>query len=173
MRRIIDLFFESKFVDDKELVNKKNIFEKNLYYVQDEFREKYKYALLKILFEHNKNHYKKQLIIPEKVKKRTKEYIESSVEIFEWFNETFEKIDNYNKEDYISISDINDILKISEYYQTLSKNEKRNLTKERLIKLFKNNPVYKNYYLDEINTHKDGNKVYAPKRIIGYIVKQI
>jgi hypothetical protein len=123
MRRIIDLLFESKFCDDKELINKVNIFEKNLYYVQDEFREKYKYALIKILFDHNKNHYKNKLIIPESVKKRTLKYVESSVEILEWFNQTYEKIENYTIHTYTKISEINEGLKASEYYNSLDKKE--------------------------------------------------
>lgn len=172
IRRIVDLLFESKFTKDKDIINNSNIFESNIEYVENEFREKYKYALLKILFIHNKNNYKKELIIPEIVKKRTNQYMEKSFEIFEWFNETFEKIEYYTKDDYISISDINDILKISEYYQTLNKNEKRNITKEKLIILFKDNSLYKKSYQDEINSHKDGKKIYIPKRIIGYKIKE-
>ena len=122
--------------------------------------------------EHNKKFSKKELIIPEIVEKRTREYMEQSYEIFEWFNETFEKIENYTENDYVFISDINDTLKLSEYYQTISKNEKRKLTREKLIKLFMENPLYNKYYRDEINTHKDGNKIYIPKRIIGYKIKE-
>ena len=54
MRRIIDLLFGSKFTDDNEIINNTNIFEKNTYYVEEEFRDKYKYALMKILFENKK-----------------------------------------------------------------------------------------------------------------------
>jgi len=172
MRRIIDLLFESKFTDEKELIDNKKIFEKNRYYVQEEFRERYKYALMKILFNHNKNHYKNKLKIPESVKKRTLKYIESSIEIFEWFNETFEKIENYTENDYILISDINNALKISEYYQTISKLEKRKLTKEKLIKIFMENPLYNKYYREEKNTHKDGEKIYIPKHIVGYRLRE-
>jgi hypothetical protein len=159
MRRIIDLLFESKFVDvndNENKINNINIFEKNSYYVQDEFREKYKYALMRILFDNNRDHYKKNLIIPEKVKKRTKEYIESSIEIFEWFNNTYEKIDNYNKNDYISLMEINMELKNSEYYETLPKNEKRKFTKEKIINLFRGNVIYSTYFKEELDTHIDG-----------------
>ena len=66
--------------------------------------------------------YKKGIIESnyEFVKKRTLKYIESSVEILEWFNQTYEKIENYNINDYIKILDIN-----SEYYNSLDKKEKR------------------------------------------------
>jgi len=32
--------------------------------------------------------------------------------------------------------------------------------------------VYKKSYQDEINSHKDGKKIYIPKRIIGYKIKE-
>ncbi len=171
-RRIVDLLFESKFTKDKDLINNTNIFESNVEFVKNEFREKYKYSLIKILFEHNKNNYKKELIIPDIVKKRTTQYMEQSFEIFEWFNETFHKIENYSENDYVSISDINEILKTSEYFGTLSKNEKRKITREKLITLFMDNPFYKKYYQDEINTYKNGMKVFLPKRLIGYKIKE-
>ena len=173
MRRIIDLLFGSKFTDDKEMINNINIFEKNLYYIEDEFREKHKYALMKILFEHNTNHYKKKLIIPESVKKRTLKYVESSVEILEWFNQTYEKIENYTIHNYIKISEINEELKASEYYNSLDKKEKRKLTREKLINLFKTNPIFKNNFNEETETHINGEKFKAPIRITGYKKSEI
>lgn len=173
IRRIIDLLFGSKFTDDNEIINNVNIFEKNTYFVEEEFREKYKYALMKILFEHNKNHYKKKLIIPEEVKKRTLKYVESSVEILEWFNQTYEKMENYNKSDYVKISDINNELKNSEYYNSLDKKDKRNLTREKIVKLFRENPIFKNYFNEETDTYVNGEKFKAPIRLCGYKKREI
>ena len=176
-RRIIDLLFESKFTDDKNLINNIDIFPKKSYYTEEEFRNKYKYALLKILFEHNKNYYyketndnyNKELKIPDKVKKRTKEYMESSIEIFEWFMDTFEKTDDA---EHVTFQDINEILKNSEYYNNLSKFEKRKLTKEKIIILFREHPVYKKNFADEIDTYKNGKKFYLPKRLNNFILKK-
>lgn len=173
IRRIIDLLFSSKFTDEKELINNKNTFEKNGYYVQEEFREKYKYALMKILFEHNKNHYKNKLIIPESVKNRTLKYVESSVEILEWFNQTYEKIENHTIHTYIKISELNEELKNSEYYNSLDKKEKRKLTREKLIKLFSENPVFKNNFREETDTFINGERFKAPIRINGYKKREI
>jgi len=170
MRRIIDLLFESIFTDDKNLINNINIFPKNLYYTKEEFRIKYKYAFLKILFEHNKKHYNKnELKVPEKIKKRTMEYMESSVEIFEWFKETFEKTDG---DEHVTFQEINEILKNSEYYNNLSKFEKRKLTKEKIMTLFREHPVYKNNFADEINTYKNGKKLYLPNRLNNFKFKK-
>jgi phage/plasmid-associated DNA primase len=168
MRRIIDLLFESKFTDDIGLVNNKNIFERNNNYIEEEFRNKYKYALLKILFEHNKNHYKKRLVIPEIINKRTQKYVESSVEIFEWFNQTYEKIDLNTRREYIKISDINEELKNSEYYNSLEKKDKRKLTRDKLISLFRENPIFKNNFSEEIDTEINGERFKAPVRINNY-----
>ena len=97
------------------------------------------------------------------------EYMESSVEIFEWFIETFEKSDN---DTYITFQEINDILKNSEFYNNLNKFEKRKLTKEKIITLFKENPVYKKNYRDELNTHINSIKKYYPKRLNNFILKK-
>lgn len=173
MRRIIDLFFGSKFTDEKEKINNTNIFEKNTYYIEEEFRDKYKYALMKILFEHNKKHYKKKLIVPESVKKRTLKYMESSVEILEWFNQTYEKVENYTIFTYIKISEINEELKNSEYYNSLDKKEKRKLTREKLINLFKENPIFRNNFSEETDTYINGERFKAPIRINGYKKREI
>lgn len=167
-RRIIDLLFGSMFKDNENI--KEKIFKKNIYYTTDEFRERYKSALLKILFEHNKEKYKKDLIKPKEVELRTRKYMEGSVELFEWFNETFEKTGNKNE--HIQISQINNMLKESEYYQTLSKQDKRKLTREKLTKIFKENVIYKKYFRDEENTHVNGKKVKDPKRLLGYKIKE-
>ena len=165
--------FGSKFTDDNEIINNINIFGKKTYYVEDEFREKYKYALMKILLEHNKNHYKKKLIVPESVKKRTLKYVESSVEILEWFNQTYEKMENSKINDYVKISEINNELKNSEYYNSLDKKDKRNLTREKIIKLFRENPIFKNYFSEETDTYVNGEKFKAPIRINGYKKREI
>ncbi len=49
MRRIVDLLFNNIFTNNEDEINNINIFKKNCYNVEEEFREKYKYALMKIL----------------------------------------------------------------------------------------------------------------------------
>lgn len=46
--------------------------------------------------------------------------------------------------------------------------EKRRLTKEKLIKIFKENTLYKKYFNEEVDTFINGRKVKAPVRICGY-----
>ena len=128
---------------------------------------------MKILFEHNKNYYKKNLFIPESVKKRTLKYVESSIEILEWFNKTYDKIENYDVNNYIKISEINSELKDSEYYNSLDKKEKSNLTREKIVKLFRENPIFKKNFSEETDTYVNGEKFKAPIRICGYKKREI
>lgn len=107
------------------------------------------------------------------MKKRTLKYVESSVEILEWFNQTYEKMKNYNKSDYIKIFDINNELKNSEYYNSLDKKEKRNLTREKIVKLFRENPIFKNNFNEETDTYVNGEKFKAPIRLCGYKKREI
>ena len=130
-------------------------------------------AIKSVSYPKHKNHYKNKLLIPESVKKRTFKYVESSIEILEWFNQTYEKIENYTIHNYTKISELNEELKASEYYNSLDKKEKRKLTREKLINLFKTNPIFKNYFNEEIETHINGEKFKAPIRITGYIKSEL
>ena len=99
--------------------------------------------------------------------------MESSVEILEWFNQTYEKIENNTVYTYVKISEINEELKNSEYYNSLDKKEKRKLTREKLINLFKENPLLKNNFSEETDTYINGDRFKAPIRINGYKKREI
>lgn len=59
-------------------------------------------------------------------------------------------------------------LKNSEYFNSLDKKEKRKLTKDKLIKFFRENPVFINNFNEEIDTYINNIRFKAPMRIIGY-----
>jgi len=80
---------------------------------------------------------------------------------------------NLNFLKYVKISEINEELKSSEYYNSLDKKDKRNLTREKIVKLFRENPIFKNYFSEETDTHINGEKIKAPIRICGYKKREI
>lgn len=91
----------------------------------------------------------------------------------DWFNKTYEKVEKYGINDYVKISDINNELKNSEHYNSLDKKEKRNLTREKMVKLFRENPIFKNNFSDDIDTYVNGEKFKAPIRVCGYKKREI
>jgi hypothetical protein len=82
-------------------------------------------------------------------------------------------MDNYTINDYIKISEINEELKNSEYYNSLEKREKRRLTRDKIINLFRDNPIFKNHYSDETDTRINGVKFKAGIRLNGYKKRDI
>jgi hypothetical protein len=69
--------------------------------------------------------------------------------------------------------DLYDAFKNSEYYQTLNKNEKINYKKNKIVAIFKDNPLYKKLYFEECEKRYNIEKEYFPKRIEGYKLKNI
>jgi hypothetical protein len=57
--------------------------------------------------------------------------------------------------------------------QGCKKKEKRKLTREKVVNLFRTNPLFKNYFSEETDTHIKGEKIKAPKRINGYKKREI
>ena len=151
IRRIIDIFFRSKFVTDIDDVNEQNyVYLANIEYKTKEFTNKYKYALLKILFETHSIYYKNNSILklPESIIIRTNAYLEMSCEILQWFKENYEE----NNKTIIYLKDIYEyFITDSEYYSNLTKNEKKKFNKIYFIEYFQTNAFLKNFYLSRKN----------------------
>lgn len=149
-RRIIDLYFGSTFVGDKNQLNEeKNIYLANPYYKTQDFQQKHKYALLKILMDEYKiyNENNGLLQIPQSVEDRTKQYLELSCTIVQWFKDNYEFTNN--KKDICKIKDVFDNFIRNEYYQNLTKMDKRKYNKTYFTEYIKTNLYFKNYYYDK------------------------
>ncbi len=133
----------------KDEINNIDHFRGNPYYKTKEFREEYKYALLHILLESYKKYKNNNYIIkiPESIKKNNEEYLEQSMKVMEFFNMNYVKTDN--NEDYIKIDDVRDNFFTSEYYNSLTKQEKRRYTKK--------------YFTDFLETYKPLRKYYKER----------
>lgn len=146
-RRIIDIYFGSKYTTDLELIDEeKHIYLANEYYKTDEFRKKYKYALLKILmnsyaeYKNNNNIF----LIPQSIKERTTQYLEMSCNILQWFK------DNYTytgeKDAICKMKDLYGTFSSSSYYSNLTKNEKRKYNKTYFSNYVSNNSFLIKYH---------------------------
>ena len=151
--RLIDIYFRSTFTDDKSLLNNDNyIFRINSYYKTDEFKEKYKYALLSILFDNYKKYKDNNHIlnIPANIKQRTMSYLEMSCNILSWFKDNYILTDN--SKDIIKMKELFDDFKSSDYYFYISKSDKRKYNYSYFCKYFKDNIFFRKYYINtEIN----------------------
>jgi phage/plasmid-associated DNA primase len=155
-RRIIDIYFGSKYTTDKDLVDEENhIYIANEYYKTGEFRKKYKYALLKVLMysyaEYKNNNYIFE--IPKSIKERTTQYLEMSCNILQWFKDTY----NYtgDKNAICKMKDLYEVFTSSNYYSNLTKNEKRKYNKSYFSDYISNNSFLIKYHKVVYNNIKN------------------
>lgn len=151
VRRIIDIYFRSTFTTEESLLNsEKYIYMADCRYKTKEFQHQHKYALLKILMEEHKKYKKNNYIfnIPKSIEDRTKNYLELSCNIVQWFKDNYEYTDN--KQDICKIKDIFDKFVRGEYYQNLTKMEKRKYNKTFFIDYIETNIFFKKYYFARV-----------------------
>jgi len=126
-RRLIDMPFRSTFVNNPEDHEGDYIYKGNNEVSTREFRDKYKYALFKIVLSYYKTNLDIDAIIPDKIKKRTTEYMESNDELLQWIKEDYEYTGADS--DIIRLTDLFNDYKRSEAYRNLSRDEKRKKSK--------------------------------------------
>ena len=147
--RLIDIQFRATFTDDEDLLDQEYFHKAEKEYKTENFQDKHKRALLKILMESHKmyagNGY--NFVIPESTKSRTTEYLEMSCIIFQWFKENY--CLSENKEDTVKIQDIFHNFKKSEYYDNLTKFEKRKYNYKYFIEYLSSNMTTKKYYKEK------------------------
>jgi phage/plasmid-associated DNA primase len=164
--RLIDIKFGSSFVEDTELIDNSNhIYKGDKYYKTSEFQYEYRCAIISILFDiykkYKNNGYK--LNISDSVKQRIENYLQSSCNILLWITDNYEKTNK--KTDIIKMKDIYSKFRGSEFYEFLSKNDKRKYNYTYILEYFKTNIFLKKYYVD-------GTK-YIATHITNFIIKKI
>lgn len=165
MRRIIDILFRAKFVGNKEDVDEdKYIFLADVSKKEDTWKEKHRYALFHILtgyyqlwLKSNKNI---DNFIPKSVRERTQEYLKNSNELFSWFDENYEKVDEKELE-LVKISDVYRYFTHSELYLNFTKKEKRSLNLKEFTKQLTGNIFLSKHYKDRVRDKKYLEKIKA------------
>lgn len=155
VRRIIDLPFRSTFVTNKDEVDeKKYVYMGNPMFKTEEFQQKHKYALIKILINEHKKYIDNGSIItlPESIKERTKTYLELSCNILQWFKDNYEETEEKN---IIKIKDIYELFCGSEYFFNLSKFERRKYNKNYFVNYFETNIFLRKYYKERHNNTRN------------------
>ncbi|ATZ80120.1 hypothetical protein BMW23_0058 [Bodo saltans virus] len=102
---------------------------------------------------------KEIFILPESVRKSTEIYISSSYEFLNFLDDVAEQTEK--KSDYITISDLYALFKVTDFYINSSKEEKRDKYALKNMKLFfEKNKNTTLYYKDKItiNVIEDGEE---------------
>jgi P4 family phage/plasmid primase-like protien len=145
-RRILDIPFESEFLSqdkynslDEEIIKNGKIFKINTNYKSSDFKQKYKQALFELLRPYCKAFYdnSSDIKIPSIIDKRNKAYMSSSDDICNFFEDNFEKTNNVK--DIIKVKLVFEEYKKTDYFLTLSKEEKRACNYKTFVETLESN----------------------------------
>jgi len=158
MRRIVDILFRAKFVSNKEDIDIENyVFPADASKKEDNWKEKHRYALFNILTAYFqqwlKNNKNIDNFIPSSVKERTQEYLKNSNEMYSWFDENYEKVDE-SKLELVKISEIYKHFTQSELYLNYTKKEKRAMNLKEFTKQLTSNIFLSKHYKDRLQNKK-------------------
>ena len=95
------------------------------------------------------------------------DYVSHSNWIIEQFLEEYIKDEEIAPCNYLTIHEIFTRLKESDKYKTFSYREKRKVTMQSIIDLFKQIDLFKDDYIEELDTHYKGVKIHK-RNVIKY-----
>ena len=128
IQRYIDINFTQTFTHNKEDLNKPNYHQAdNSLTNNEDFVNKYRNSLFAYLVEDCPD----EIYIPKVVENRSKEYLNSCDEVITFFEENYEK---GNENDILGVKDIFYSFKQTDYFNSLSKCEKRVLNEKNFKK---------------------------------------
>lgn len=145
LRRLINIPFKSKFVDEYQYNNyteqerkELNIYLGNSNYEKREFKQTYRQALFDILVnDHLENYFKSGIYKSQEVIKESNKYLSDSDIVFNFVNENYDQIQD--KKAFIKCVDLWDKFKTTDDYLKMPKMSQRKLNKTEFIKRLENN----------------------------------
>ena len=177
VRRVDVTPFVSKFVEQAtyndltpEEREAQNIILGNTYYKTEEFKNKYKQALITILFDHFRQYKNNGYTFdetPRECKTAAVEYLAASDDIFNWFAEFYEKEDGKEStKNVIYLSDLYDKYSTGQYFQNMTKKQKQEMNKTKFIEKIKKNIFLESYIKPRDSRYND--KKHSKEYIIRY-----
>ena len=134
-----------------------NIMLGNPYYKTEEFKQRYKQALIILLLERFKTFYSNGCnmpSLPKICKEKARDWLATSDDVYSWFLEYYEKepvdIDEKDK-NYIYIDELYETFTSSEYYSNMTKSDKRSLNLKSFSKNVNEN-LFLQLYIKPRNT---------------------
>ena len=155
-RRFVDILFPINFVNsERELIEGNDLVKlKDMSFKAKDFKDNHKFALFDILF----NSEYKNIYVPNEVSLRTNNFLCDNDDLLNWFNEYYEFTED-NKA-CIKCVDLYQEFKISQTYQQLTNDEKRNeWTKSKFTEKIQTNILLKKYFRERIKINGKDNRL--------------
>lgn len=150
LRRLATIPFESLFTEQAkydEMDDKTNVFVGDSSFKSDKFQVEHRQALFEILKEHFKVFNSNKLALsamPPSCFKAGQKYYMMSDDFLGWFNDTYEVCDK----EFVYVSDIFSLYKISSAFELLTKEEKRKITKTGFTEKIQKHPFLRRNFKD-------------------------
>ena len=161
LMRIRNSLFESKFYTENEYneldeETKLTAVVGNPYYKKYEFRDEFKCVLFDLLLPYFKkfqeNNYSLKPM-PRVCAQRCTKYLAVSDDVFNWFNEFYEKTETIEESDPISFTDIYDYFKHSEFFDNFNKSDKRKYNRKYFCEKIESNMFMKKFVKTRDSRH--------------------
>lgn len=166
---MIDIYFRSTYVTDPEEIDEvNNIYLANKKYKNKDWQDKYKFVLLKILFESYDNYKNRNRTfkIPKSVKDRTTQYLQSSCDLLGWFNNTY--TETKDTKSFVKIKEVFTIFSKSEFYNNLSKIDKKNYNLTIFENKIKEDLFLSKLYRERTSKTINGKVICCRNILLGY-----
>lgn len=147
--RLVYIFFPSYFTINKSDVNEsKNIYLADEYYKSIEFKEKHKYALIRILLDMYSIYVENgsKLVIPDFIKNRADDFLQNSSGIMGWFKECYEEVKDSDEIIFSELSVLYSNFQLSDFYKNMDRKEKQCFNKNKFYSFFRDNCFLKDNY---------------------------
>jgi len=150
-RRIRTIPFLSRYVEQSvydSLEDKKNVFVANSYYKTDEFQDNYKQALFNLLIVRFKKFIDNKHSLPTQPKsclEKCSAFLGTCDDIYSWFESYYEKTETIESSEAISLADIYSSFSGSDFFNNLSKVDKRKYNKKYFLSKIEENIFLRKY----------------------------
>ena len=144
-RRFINIRFPCRYTDDPNdvdlLAGAPNVYARNLKYKSPQWREGHKHAFFELMRQYTQAtpQAPREIIVDDKLRAYTREYLNKCDIGAEWFRENFVRVDDWDSGDVpLSAKDIYAQFEVSLDYLQLTRDDKRGWTQGRFIERLKN-----------------------------------
>ena len=186
-QRLVNIPFRSEFgIVDSEIEDYENkiwVYKANGKIDNLEWYERHRYAFFKILSVYACEFCSSEVLkiaLPKSIVEATNEYILYSNDITNWFNDTFERLEETKERskilygEYVFLKDIYEMFKVSDLYMNMTKIEKRKYNKKEVDNIIRKNQLLGKGNIIERGTFPDENgvkKEYYSPILINYRVR--
>ena len=141
--------FKYRFTDnEEEIIHNKNCRKLDTELKTSKFKNQYKHALFKYLLDADDEYY-----ISRKSKELVDEYLKNSNELFIFIDDEYELTES--KHNYISLKEVWDVFKGGDYYNNMTKAQKRFYNYRKFRENIRNDNEMGKYYRDRIRIRDD------------------